>query len=202
MNPDIQAQKQLILESALKLIQKHGLSVDTLNIACQRVGLPDGCAEIIFPRGVDEFLELYFENLHAQILERRSAVDPEVKGVTASIKQALSLVVDVLSENKGAAIAIINFLSLPHKLIMEVKLVQQHVSAIWYDFGGDKSLDFNYYSKRMLLHAVYEGMLRYFIVDCSDDHQDTKGFIDRRINTALMVGKTASDFIKKVTIFS
>lgn len=192
MSANIQAQKELILAEALKLFAREGVSIGTLDLAGRRLGFADGYAELIFSCGIGGCLELYFAQLHSELMRRFVSQDTLHMGVTLRIKKALELTVDILAENKSGVSAILNFLSMPHKLPLELKLVQRNVNLIWYDIGRDESLDFNYYSKRLLLHAVYEGMLRYFMVDASDGHADTKCFIDRRIDTALHVGQRTS----------
>ncbi len=195
MTTNIQQQKNKILKMMLKLIPSYGFSLDTLNLACRNSDLPENSGLLLFPSGLSEIALLYFDEIYAKV---HTSYDKTEKSVTKCIIAALHNTIDALAENKEAFIKIFQYLSNPIRLNLELKAVYTQINAIWYDFGKDTSLDFNFYSKRLLLHAVYESMLRYFIVDNSNDHEDTKDFVVRKIGNILSLGKTIRNIQDKV----
>ena len=60
------------------------------------------------------------------------------------------------------------------------------VDAIWYA-AGDTATDYNFYTKRGLLAAVYGTTLLYWLNDRSEGFADTRGFLDRRIAEVMQV---------------
>ncbi|MBM3515680.1 MAG: COQ9 family protein, partial [Alphaproteobacteria bacterium] len=62
------------------------------------------------------------------------------------------------------------------------------VDAIWRAVG-DKSIDFNFYTKRALLAAVYGSTLLYWLDDRSNNCANTWAFLDRRIADVMKVPK-------------
>lgn len=60
--------------------------------------------------------------------------------------------------------------------------------AIWRE-AGDTSTDFNYYSKRTLAGGIYAASLFYYLDDTSENHQETRNFIDRRIDNVMSIEK-------------
>jgi ubiquinone biosynthesis protein COQ9 len=56
--------------------------------------------------------------------------------------------------------------------------------------AGDTATDFNHYSKRAILGAVYSASLLYWLDDDSEDHEATWAFIDRRIDGIMAFEKT------------
>jgi ubiquinone biosynthesis protein COQ9 len=52
-------------------------------------------------------------------------------------------------------------------------------------YGGYTATDFNHYTKRMTLSAVYASTLAVFVNDESDDFADTRAFLDRRIENVM-----------------
>ena len=62
------------------------------------------------------------------------------------------------------------------------------VDAVW-RAAGDDSTDFNYYSKRAILAAVYSTTLLRWLDDQSDDCAETWAFMERRIAGSLRLGK-------------
>ncbi len=62
------------------------------------------------------------------------------------------------------------------------------VDAIWH-VAGDRSADFNWYSKRALLAGVYGTTLLYWLRDDSVDSEATLAFLDRRLASVGQIGK-------------
>ena len=61
--------------------------------------------------------------------------------------------------------------------------------AIW-RACGDTATDFNHYTKRATLGAVYAATLLYWLADESDGRADTWAFLDRRIAGIMAFEKT------------
>tara|TARA_A100001388_G_scaffold205396_1_gene156201 strand:- start:265 stop:864 length:600 start_codon:yes stop_codon:yes gene_type:complete len=67
------------------------------------------------------------------------------------------------------------------------KLLYKVADNIWI-LSGDKSLDFNYYSKRFILMNVYLFSYNYWLKDQSNNLGDTKNFIEKQISNVLKFG--------------
>jgi ubiquinone biosynthesis protein COQ9 len=65
-----------------------------------------------------------------------------------------------------------------------------HTADAMWRAAGDTATDFNHYSKRAILGAVYSASLLYWLDDDSDDHEATWAFIDRRIDGIMKFEKT------------
>lgn len=65
--------------------------------------------------------------------------------------------------------------------------------AIW-RACGDTATDFNHYSKRAILGAVYTATLLYWLSDESDGRADTWAFLDRRIAGIMAFEKAKARF--------
>ncbi len=65
---------------------------------------------------------------------------------------------------------------------------------IWY-LSGDKSTDFNYYTKRFILMNIYSASFFYFLSDNSVEYSKTREFIDKQISNVLKFGKLKSNFL-------
>lgn len=60
--------------------------------------------------------------------------------------------------------------------------------AMWC-LAGDTTTDLNHYSKRATLAALYAATLAVFAEDTSDDHAETRAFLDRRIEGVMRFEK-------------
>ena len=66
--------------------------------------------------------------------------------------------------------------------------VSELVDDIWYA-AGDKSTDYNWYTKRALLAAVYSATELYMLTDYSPGYADTWEALDRRLQDVARLGK-------------
>jgi ubiquinone biosynthesis protein COQ9 len=62
---------------------------------------------------------------------------------------------------------------------------------MWYA-AGDKSTDFNFYTKRATLAGVYSATLLYWLNDRSAGSEATWAFLDRRIDNVMAFEKLKS----------
>ena len=76
------------------------------------------------------------------------------------------------------------------------KTLFQISDEIWF-LSGDKSTDYNYYTKRFLLMKIYALTFSFFIFDRSEKFQNTKRFLEKQIELVLGFGKLKQKFKKK-----
>ena len=67
---------------------------------------------------------------------------------------------------------------------------------IWF-LSGDKSTDYNYYTKRFLLMKIYALTFSFFIFDRSEKFENTKKFLEKQIELVLGFGKLKQKLKKK-----
>ena len=79
-------------------------------------------------------------------------------------------------------------LATPHNLPKTAKLGWRAADKMW-RLAGDTATDYNHYTKRTILAAVYGSTLSVFLDDESDDFADTRSFLDRRIENVMQFEK-------------
>src|SRR3546814_12063346 len=94
--------------------------------------------------------------------------------------------------HKEAVRRALAFLALPGNAGLAVRSLYRTVDAIWWACG-DRSTDFNFYTKRGLLAAVYSSTLLYWLDDGSDGHADSWAFLDRRIADVMRLAEATAD---------
>ena len=62
---------------------------------------------------------------------------------------------------------------------------------IWF-LSGDKSTDFNFYSKRLILMNIYASSFIFNLRNNSKDYSKTIKFIDKQIDSVLRFGRIKS----------
>ena len=68
----------------------------------------------------------------------------------------------------------------PQNLALSAKTLWHSADAMW-RAAGDTATDYNHYTKRLILGAVYSACLLYWLEDDSEARADSWAFLDRRI---------------------
>jgi ubiquinone biosynthesis protein COQ9 len=102
-----------------------------------------------------------------------------------------------LAPHKEAARRASAFLALPQNAALAAKLLFRSVDAMW-RAAGDKTSDFNYYTKRALLAGVYGSTLLYWLSDASEGSAETWTFLDHRIGNVMAIQKARGEMERAV----
>jgi ubiquinone biosynthesis protein COQ9 len=79
-------------------------------------------------------------------------------------------------------------MAMPHNAARALALGWNSADAMW-RLAGDTATDYNHYTKRMTLGALYAATLAVFVDDQSEDHAETRAFLDRRIEGVMRFEK-------------
>jgi ubiquinone biosynthesis protein COQ9 len=69
-----------------------------------------------------------------------------------------------------------------------------HTADLMWRLAGDTSTDFNHYTKRMTLGAVYGSTLLAWLDDSSQGWSETAAFLDRRIDDVMRFEKWKAEW--------
>jgi len=175
-----------ILNASLPFVHAHGWSAESLANGAESLGY-SGMAHGMFPEGgvalVNHFYSTCNEDLKEILKDKVKAREenPEMKiGTTAFIRDAveirLRMNIEYLDTWPTALALHANPTNAP-KALNNVGTLLDH---IWY-YAGDRSTDFNWYTKRGLLGMVYKSTELCLIQDKTEDFKDTWEFLDRRL---------------------
>ena len=78
--------------------------------------------------------------------------------------------------------------SQPRNAPKALRQLAQVTDDIWHA-AGDKSTDYNWYTKRGLLASVYTATELYMLTDYSPGYADTWEVLDRRLDDVMKLGK-------------
>lgn len=194
-------QKCAIIPVFMKLAAFDGWNKATLVKSVKNLNLDKNYAEILFPDGINDFVEFFVDNLNANLAEEISKnKDFSEKKISEKIEILVWERIKLLNKNKLAIKQLSYYLSLPNNYFIASNSVWKTVDSMW-KIANDKSTDFNYYTKRLTLSLVYSSSLLYWLKDESDQSKDTEEFIKRRIENVMQFHKgkaRVADFAKKI----
>ena len=172
-----------LLDAMLELAPDMGWTRAALDKAGERAGLSIGQALLAAPNGVADVLEAFGKR--AARAAGAHLADPAVASlkvrekVRAGVKGWLAALAPHKAAVKRAAAAPANLLTGP-------KGLWAAADAIW-NALGDKSTDYNWYTKRMTLVAVLGSTLTAWMG--ADNDADIDAFLDRRIENVMQFEK-------------
>ena len=165
-----------------------GFSQAALAAAEQRLGLPRGEAERLFPGGPLDVLAFVSARADARTVESLEKMGVDQMKIRDRIRTAVRLRIETHGDAKEAVRRGLAQLALPLNAPLGLKLLYRTVDAIWYA-AGDTSSDFNFYTKRATLAGVFSSTLLYWLNDRSEGNAATWEFLDRRIDDVMRFEK-------------
>ena len=78
--------------------------------------------------------------------------------------------------------------AMPQNVARSLKLGWASADAMW-RLAGDTATDYNHYTKRAILTAIYAASLAVYVNDDSDGKADAAAFLDRRIDGVMTFEK-------------
>lgn len=177
-----------LIEAMLPNVAFDGWSNAALAAAAASIGIANDRARLVFPRGDIDMVEAYIENADREMvaeLERRGVKEMKIRD---RITAAITVRLDQARAHKEAVRRAFNVLAKPRNAAVSARTLWTTADAMW-RAAGDTATDFNHYSKRMTLGAVYGATLLYWFQDESPDDSDTLAFLDRRIGNVMQFEK-------------
>jgi ubiquinone biosynthesis protein COQ9 len=185
------APKRRVLKATLAHIAFDGFSDKALERAREEMGMTKAELSRLFPAGglslAEEFSEWADDEMQARL--KKQKLD-EMK-IRARIKTAVMARIEALRPHKEAARRAAAFLTLPPNAATGAKLLYRTVDRMW-RLAGDKSTDFNFYTKRAILAGVYSSTLMRWFNDRSKGETTTEKFLDARIENVMQFEKLKS----------
>ena len=196
IEPTPEELRQPLMEAVLDHAAFDGWSKTALDRAAEDVGVSPEMAELAFPRGGIEVLEMHLADADKKMVAAFDAMDFDAMRIQDRIKTAVRTRLEQSVDHRSAIQRGIALLSLPSNADIGVRALETTMDLMWCA-AGDTSTDFNWYSKRIILSGVYMSTLMVWLSDESEDFAETWAFLDRRIAGVMTFEKAKCDFKKK-----
>lgn len=180
--------KKTILENALPLVPFDGWSDYTLKEAAKRANLSESELKRAFPGGCRDCVAYFLAEEDKALQESFSAETIAGMKVPERIEAILLARLKRWWPNREVIKRTMSFHALPWNNLNAYTALYHTVDIIW-RMAGDRSVDFNFYTKRMTLAAVYSSTLLFWLNDSSDHQQETALFLKRRLANVAEFGR-------------
>ena len=170
-----------------------GWSRQAVDSAARQLGIDPLQARLAIPKTKAGMIDVYIQEVDRGLeayftLERLSQVKIREK-IRALIWRRLEIM-GLAREAMRRALAI---LAMPQNIPLALRISWRTADLMW-RIAGDTSTDFNHYTKRMTLGAVYGSTLLVWLDDDSESWAETADFLARRINDVMKIEKLKADW--------
>ena len=186
MTETITARKDALLLALLPNVPFDGWTRAAMRTAAAQANIDPTELALLFPRGprgVAAWFSAWADRQTVAALKKRRTGTLKIRDrIAAGVLTRL----DILLPHREAVRRSLSLLASPPNLPLGAKLLYDTVDTLWHAVG-DRSTDFNFYTKRGLLAGVYAATTLYWLDDRSEDTEATAAFLDRRLAEVLAI---------------
>ena len=176
--------RELVVVAALPHVAFDGWSDRSLAQAVVEAGVDPGLARLAFPRGGLDLALAYHYARDRALAADLAAADLGGLRFRDRIAYAVMRRLELVAGEREAVRRGAAFFALPQHAADGARAIWHTADTIWTALGDD-SRDFNWYSKRTTLSAVYSSALLYWLGDETPGASATREFIQRRIDNVM-----------------
>jgi ubiquinone biosynthesis protein COQ9 len=153
-------------------------------------------AALAFDGGAVPMIDAWFATIDAAMLDTLPPEQLAAMKIRARITGLIESRLDALAPHREALRRAIAILARPQHIATTTKLGWRSVDVMW-RAAGDVATDYNHYTKRATLLAVYGATITVFLDDESDGHADTSAFLARRVDGIMRFEKAKAGFVRR-----
>ncbi len=176
------------MKAMLTQVPFEGWTLEALRLGVLAAGFEEGDEYRAFQGNPRLVLDAFFSWTDRRMLEELASLNLESMRIRDRIATAILVRLRLLVPYKEAVRKTISTLAHPSYGPKGFALLGKTVSDMWYA-AGDKSTDFNYYTKRTLLAGVYMSTLWVWLEDVSSDYSATTTHLHKRLDQVLKIPK-------------
>ena len=172
-----------LMLAALPNVAFDGWSNSTFVAACREADISERKARLFCPRGALDLAIAFHKWGDDQFETAFTKKKISKLKVREKIRKAGELRIKLASDKEAVRRGVVLF-ALPIYAFEGSRLIWDTSDLIW-ELIGDNSEDYNWYSKRAILSAVYASTVLYWLGDNSEGSEETWHFLDRRIEDVM-----------------
>ena len=179
-----ETKKIALFKKLCNLLDSMQWSIEMINEAEKQSKLDANYHKLLFPNGQTQLVQEFENWLDTEMLNALEKIEKPQK-IREQIALALETrIINLVSKN--VILKNSSFFMFPTNILAGNESACQTCDLIW-KYAGDKSTDFNYYTKRGLLLPVYLSAKTFYVADNSKDHEKTKEFIKNALDNIINI---------------
>lgn len=172
-----------------------GWSESAVRSAAETQGIDPDAAAFAFKDGAMAMIGAWVRSIDAELVRAFPMEMLASLKVRERIRTLVQFRLDAAAPHKEALRRALAIMAMPQNVPQALKLGWDSADAMW-RLAGDTATDYNHYTKRLTLGSIYAATLAVFAADESEDHSDTKAFLDRRIEGIMRFEKVKGRLLR------
>ena len=161
--------------------------------AAGQLGIDPVQARLAMPKSQAAMIDVYIQEVDRAL---EAHFTPELLSGMKIREKIRSLVwqrLEIQAPAREAVRRALAILSMPQNVPLALRISWRTADLMW-RVAGDTSTDFNHYTTRMTLGAVYGSTLLVWLDDQSEGWTDTAAFLNRRIDDVMKIEKLKAEW--------
>lgn len=165
-----------------------GWSPAAVTAAAAEMGVDPDVAQLAYKHGAMAMIDGWIDSIDLQVAHRLPPEKLNAMKIRARITALLATRMEVMAPDREALRRAMAIMASPQNLARAAKIGWRTADRNW-RLAGDTATDFNHYTKRLTLSAVYGSLLVVFVNDDSENFAESRAFLDRRIDNVMQFEK-------------
>ena len=157
-----------------------GWSMMAVDAAAAQHGVEPAVARLAYPDGAIGMIAAWIGTIDAAMAADLPAERIGNLPIRERIRTLIQYRLDAIAGQREALRRALAIMAMPRNAARAVRLGWASADAMW-RLAGDTATDYNHYTKRLTLGSIYAATLACYVNDTSEDHADTRAFLERRI---------------------
>lgn len=170
-----------------------GWTRQAVDSAARQLGIDPVQARLAMPKSQTGLIDLFIEEVDRRLEAHFTPERISKLKVREKIRALVWRRLETMAPAREAVRRALAILALPQNIPLAVRISWRTSDLMW-RIAGDTSTDFNHYTKRMTLGAVYGSTLLVWLDDKSEDWRETAGFLDRRIEDVMKIERLKAEW--------
>ncbi len=165
-----------------------GWSDAAVHAAADEAGVDRDVAKLAFKDNAIDMIDAWIDSIDLELAHRLPAEKLGAMKIRDRITALLATRLEIMAPHRESLRRAMAIMAMPQNLVRSAKIGWRSADRMW-RLAGDTASDFNHYTKRMTLSAVYASTLSVFVNDDNDNFADARAFLDRRIDNVMQFEK-------------
>jgi ubiquinone biosynthesis protein COQ9 len=161
--------------------------------AAAQLGVDPVQARLAMPKAQSGMIDVYIQEVDHALEAWFTPKRLQGMKIREKIRSLVWHRLEIMGPAREAVRRALAILAMPQNLPLALRISWRSVDLMW-RIAGDTSTDFNHYTKRMTLGAVYGSTLFVWLDDQSEGWAETAAFLDRRIDDVMRFEKFKAEW--------
>ena len=155
-----------------------------VNSAAGQLGIDPAQARLAYPKNPADMIEAWIEGVDAAMAAHFTPEVIAAMKVRDRIRSMIWFRLETTAPAREAVRKGLAILAMPQNVPLALRTGWRSADLMW-RLAGDTATEYNHYTKRLTLSAVYTSTLLAWLDDDSEGFADTAEFLDRRLGDVM-----------------